>query len=241
MRLMKWGIGAVAAGAVLFGALALAGVVQASGQFERGKIDAVLAEKLNVTVEELQAAREEARLQVINDAAAAGDITAEQAERLRNAEPGELRGRHGPGKHGFRGAGAIFVTVAETLGMTKEEFVAELRAGKSPAAIAEENGVSSDQLKATIVANVTATVTSKAQSGDLTQEMADKILAGLDAHRRAARRQLRPARRRSAPRLPARRGPDELAPIDAGSAREEATSVASSLRLSHERGVTGMD
>lgn len=184
MRLMKWGVGALATGAVLFGALALGGVVQAGGSLDRARVDEILAGKLGVTVGELNTAREEARLQVIDEAVASGDITAERAERLKSAEPGEGRGRHGRGgfgKQAFRGVGDIFGTVAESLGMTMEEFKAELMAGKTVAQIAEENDVSRDQLKATIVANVTAAVISKVQSGDISQEMADKILEGLAA------------------------------------------------------------
>ena len=103
-------------------------------------------------------------------------------------------GGHGMGGFGGRGMGGfawsgsgpwtMFDTAAGTLGMTPEEFFAELRAGKSPAEIAEEKGVEMEVMHdAMNVARGEAMKQAIGQAvddGSLTQEQADWMLKGLE-------------------------------------------------------------
>jgi hypothetical protein len=79
--------------------------------FRGGSIDgqALLADALNISVEQLEAAMETARDTALAAAVAEGRITQEQADQLQNGErffgPG---GHRGFGGHGFRGPRGIF-------------------------------------------------------------------------------------------------------------------------------------
>jgi hypothetical protein len=91
----------------------------------RGQDGELLAEALGITVDELEAAQEEARLAAIDQALAAGTITEEQAEQLREASG--LFGRRGPHM------GASSELLAEALGISIEELQAaqaEVRAAR---------------------------------------------------------------------------------------------------------------
>jgi polyhydroxyalkanoate synthesis regulator phasin len=180
----KWGLAAfglaTVAGVVVLGAGIIGGSAQAQETEDEDAswhelYQEALAEKLGVTVEELQAAQEEARAQVIDDAVASGRITEEQAERLRNAESGEIRRglAHGV-KHAFVNA---FETAAEILGLTTEEVREGLADGKSLNDLAEEQGVSN--LEAQLVAELTADIQAKVADGSITQEQADRLLENL--------------------------------------------------------------
>lgn len=99
-------------------------------------------------------------------------------------------GRHGGG-HGWGGfawAGGgpwtMFDTAAEALGMTPEELFAELRAGKSPAEIAEERGVEMetvyDAMSAARSEVMPQVIEQAVEDGRLSQEQADWLLKGLE-------------------------------------------------------------
>ena len=106
----------------------------------KGQIDheALLAEALGITVEELQAAHEAAREAAIQQALDQGLITQEQADQLLNGERNGPRGRgwgHGGprGKHGPFGAPSNIdkeALLAEALGITVEELQAAHEAAR---------------------------------------------------------------------------------------------------------------
>ncbi len=184
MRLMKWGVGAFAAGAVVFGVLALSGIVQAGGPLDRERVDEIIADKIGVTVDELVAAREAARLQIVDEAEAAGEITAEQAERLRNREPGE-HGRHRGGQRGFSfcGVGNAIEIAAEAAGVTSDVLVQEMRDGdKSLADVAADHGVSRDELIATLLSATRSELDTRVGNDDITQEQSDRIFEAVSDH-----------------------------------------------------------
>ena len=99
------------------------------------------------------------------------------------------RGMGGFGRGGFGWAGGgpwtMFDTAAEALGLTPEEFFAELRAGKSPAEIAEEQGVDVEALyDAVNAARVEAkklAIEQAVEEGRMTQEQADQMLERLES------------------------------------------------------------
>lgn len=82
----------------------------------RGQDEELLAEALGISVDDLAAAQDEARLAAIDQALAEGSITAEQAEQL----------REGSGPFGRRGPhmGASSELLAEALGISVEELQA---------------------------------------------------------------------------------------------------------------------
>lgn len=180
----KWGLAAFGLAAVAMtialGAGVLGGVAQAQEPPDEGSswhelYEEALAEQLGVSVEELQAAKEAARSQVIDDAVASGRITEEQAERLRNAEPGEVR--RGIGQRVRHAIGNAFQTAAEILGLTTDEVRQGFMDGKSLNDLAAEQGVT--DLEAQLVTELTAGIQAKVDEGAITQEQADRLLENL--------------------------------------------------------------
>jgi hypothetical protein len=98
------------------------------------------------------------------------------------------RGMGGFGRGGFGWAGGgpwtMFDTAAETLGLTPEELFAELRAGKSPAEIAEERGVEIETVYDAVSAArsevMQQAIEQAVEDGRLGQEQADWLLKGLE-------------------------------------------------------------
>jgi hypothetical protein len=99
------------------------------------------------------------------------------------------RGMGGFGRGGFGWAGGgmwtMFDTAAEALGLTPEGLFAELRAGKSPAEIAEEQGVDVEALYDTVNAArgeaMKQAIQQAVEDGRLTQDQADQMLERLES------------------------------------------------------------
>ena len=72
--------------------------------------------------------------------------------------------------------------LADTLGISVEDLTAAREAGQTPAEIAEENGVSRDELVSSLVAERQASLDQAVADGDLTQEEADEKAADLEEH-----------------------------------------------------------
>jgi polyhydroxyalkanoate synthesis regulator phasin len=180
----KWGMGAfglaAVVGLVALGASVLGGVAQAQEAPDttsswHDMYQQALADKLGITVDALQTAQEAAQSQVIDDAVAAGRITQDQADKLHNAQPGDLR-------HGFamkvRGAiGDVIQSAAGILGLSTDEVKSGLADGKSLNDLAAEQGVSN--LEAQLVAKLTADIQAKVADGSITQDQADRLMQNL--------------------------------------------------------------
>jgi uncharacterized membrane protein len=103
---------------------------------------------------------------------------------------GRHGGSHGMGGFGGRGMGGfawsgggmwtMFDTAAEALGLTPEELFADLRAGKSPAEIAEEQGVDVEALYDAMNAARGEAMQQAIEDGRMTQEQADQMLERLE-------------------------------------------------------------
>jgi polyhydroxyalkanoate synthesis regulator phasin len=95
-------------------------------------------------------------------------------------------GGFGRGGFGWARGGmwTMFDTAAETLGLTPEELFAELRAGKSPAEIAEEQGVDVealyDAMNAARGEAMRQAIQQAVEDGRITQEQADQMLERLE-------------------------------------------------------------
>jgi polyhydroxyalkanoate synthesis regulator phasin len=181
MALRKWRlfvVGGSALGGVLALAALLAGPVQAQlgpgdPQVRHQRYLELLAEELDVSVEELKQARQSARNQLIDEAVAAGKLTPEQAEARKDgsAKPSEQHRKIG------RFALNIFGEAAEILGLSGAEVRSGLKEGKSLADLASEQGVSNleEQLGNAIEAKLQQAV----DKGNLTQEQAERLREGL--------------------------------------------------------------
>lgn len=158
--------------------------------------DELLAEALGISVEELQEAREEARMAVIDQAEAEGLLTEEQAEQLRSAPPQFLRrfGRGGAGIFDDTDGHESFL--ADALGIS-EEALQSAREEAKDARLAEmvESGVITqeqldklqanqavrqyldlDGLRESIQAAYEAAVEQALAEGAITQAQADEML-----------------------------------------------------------------
>ncbi|RME62337.1 MAG: hypothetical protein D6790_06510 [Caldilineae bacterium] len=159
-----------------------------------------VADALGMTVEELQAAREEGKtleeiaaekgvdLQAVMleqaqeklaQAVADGKLTQEEADQiLERIQNGEQPGPFGPHRGHAGGPGQD--ALAEALGMTPEELHDALRSGQTLEEIAAEKGVDleavQEQIKADMLAQAQEKLAQAVADGKLTQEEADQIL-----------------------------------------------------------------
>lgn len=126
-------------------------------------MEALLANELGITVEELQAARASAADAALQDAIDSGDITQEQADliKARQAfkgyiEPGELE--------------------AEALGMTVEELQAARAEGKFIPDLIEEQGLTQGEFQDAVRAAYENQIQQAVADGVITQAQADLLL-----------------------------------------------------------------
>ena len=75
-----------------------------------------------------------------------------------------------------RGAGVVSDAIAELLGMTPDEILAERQDGKSLSDLAEEKGVTDEALSEAIIAARTEAIEQAVEAGTLTRERADLML-----------------------------------------------------------------
>lgn len=149
-----------------------------------------LAQNLGVSVDQLKNALKQTALQQVDAALAAGDLTAEQAQAIReriNAGSGAFfgpgfgrGGPDGPGGHGGRGghAGASHEEIATFLGITAEQLRTELN-GKSLAQVAQAHGKTRDALIQFLVQQATTRINAEVTAGRLTQAQATERLGDL--------------------------------------------------------------
>jgi polyhydroxyalkanoate synthesis regulator phasin len=184
LKVVKWGLAAFGLAAVLGVIAVSAGALGGVAQAQEPAADKAsrhqayqekLAQKLGVSVDQLAAAQKAARDEMIDEAVAAGRITAEQAEKIKSGEPGAFRqGRGARIKGVFLN---IFESAASILGLTNEQVRAGLQEGKSLNDLATEKGVGN--FEAQLVAKLTADVQAKLADGSITQAQADRLLENL--------------------------------------------------------------
>jgi len=147
-----------------------------------------LATKLGKSVDEVRAAAVAAQKELVDQAAAAGRLTPEQATRLkqridqaggRGALPGpalrEKVTRTGqPLRQAVSG-------LADFLKITPRQLGQELRAGKSLAQVARDHGKSRDDLAHYLADRAKTRLDELVKAGKLTQDRANQMLAKLTA------------------------------------------------------------
>ncbi len=152
------------------------------------RLDAFLqkvADRLGVSVDDLRQAFKDAAIETIDELVAEGKLDPDKAEaikkRIQEGEglfPFGLFGR----KHGHwfeypRIVFGVLDSAADAIGVSRGELVDELRDGKSLAEVAQEHGVSADDLKSALLQDVREKLDQAVADGDLTQERADAIYA----------------------------------------------------------------
>lgn len=165
------------------------------GRFGGGDSEAhgeALAEALGITVDELDAAKQDARAAAIAQAVADGELTQEQADELL------ANGFGGRGWH-WRFSGEMDTYLAEALGISvealeeahNEVFAAQLAAMVEAGMITQEQAdfalaqravqeyVDNDALEATVRSAYEEAVAQALADGVITQEQADQLLAQL--------------------------------------------------------------
>jgi polyhydroxyalkanoate synthesis regulator phasin len=185
---MKRLLSVAAAVAVLGLAAVIVGGAVTSAQEGDGPLGTFvekLAAKLGIGEEKLKTAIEETQSEMIDEGVAEGRLTEEQAERLkeRAAEGGfgfPFRGPGGGPGHGVWGAGVTPETIAEALGISQDELMAELSGGKSLAEVAGDHGMSVDEFSEALLSQVKAQLGGLVAEGKLTQEQADAMLERIE-------------------------------------------------------------
>ncbi len=161
-----------------------------AGYFEQ--VRDLVAGKLGVERAALDAAEKEARAEVIGLAVEDGVITQDQADAMLS----HLEDGFGPGSMGFgrgrmghsggprRGRmgsmGNMVNILAEQLGMTADELIAELQADKTVAELAETRGVELQTLVDAVIADRAESLNQAVAEGRITQEQADGMLSHME-------------------------------------------------------------
>lgn len=185
-------IGAALVGGTLIGSALAADETEPATTENGAYCDAFLdafASELGVTRDAVIDAGKAAANAAIDAAVAAGDLTEERADALRERidaaeadgcgllKPGWVRGfGHGLAR-GFFG-GDVFAAAADALGIESSELIGQLRDAGSLEALAEELGVSYDEVKASVLASVQADLDAAVAEG-LSQERADAAIEQL--------------------------------------------------------------
>jgi hypothetical protein len=180
---------AVAAGGIVGGALAASGAFDPQAERQAFLNDA--AGRLGTTSDKLEAALKAAAIDRVDAALAAGRITADQAQKLKDAINagklpagpglglggggfGRFGGGFGPGKLyrvGFLSAAATY------LGLSQADLQTQLQSGKSLADVAKAQGKSVDGLKQAILSSEQSALDQAVKDGRLTSAQRDKLLA----------------------------------------------------------------
>ncbi len=159
-----------------------------------------VAQKLGIDTPKLEQALTDARTDEIDQAVTDGDLTQEQADKLKarldslpdgalgggfrfGFHPGAGKGPGFDGPHRGFGMGFAHEKLAGFLDVSVAQLRAELQTdGATLAGVAEAHGKSRDELKAFIGGETKAKLDEAVAVGNLTQERADAMLAKLGEH-----------------------------------------------------------
>jgi hypothetical protein len=171
-------------GVAAVGAVAYAQDDGSGGPFDfGGRFRETVAGILGITVDEYDAAVEQARGQVVDEALEEGWLTEDQAERMRERmdEGFGLRGmdKGFMGPHGGpigRGGGSLLSMMAEELDMSVQDLLSELQDGKTLAEVASERDVDAQAVGDAYLAQLEDTLAQAVTDGKITQTQADWML-----------------------------------------------------------------
>ena len=140
-----------------------------------------LAQDLGKSDSATQAALQKAAEQTIDDAVAAGKLTAAQAAKLKQrieknacSFKGGLGGRQGTGRGAAGLQLAVLKAEAETLNLTPQQLMQDLRAGKTVSQLA--GGQTETQFRQALLGHLKTDLDALVKSGKVTQAQEDKVL-----------------------------------------------------------------
>ena len=147
------------------------------------------AAELGVDIDALTPAAKAATSATIDAAVANGDLPADVAERMKTAletAAGDGCRLLGAGFHAW-GRHAVAAdwlhdwvgVAADTLNLTPAELTADLRSGSTLTEIAEQQGVSYDEVSQAIIDSASADLSALVDAGTITQDRADALLEQL--------------------------------------------------------------
>lgn len=160
--------------------------------FAEGNSIADMAEAQGVATDDVKAALVAAANERIDAAVESGRLDEAEADEKRaelderiddmiNADPSEFQGRRGHGNRGGHGKGGFgSEVVQETLGLTSEEIRAGLQEGKTLSDLAEEQGVSVDDLAAAMVDAASERIDAAVEEGKIDEDRAEAAKAELE-------------------------------------------------------------
>ncbi|MDW8394851.1 MAG: hypothetical protein RMM31_01250 [Anaerolineae bacterium] len=161
-------------------------VAELQTELRSGKSVADIAQAKGVSLDAVIEALISAYRQQLDAAVSAGRLTQAQADTLlanyRAILPGHLQVRAvqglPKGRAGMPRAGeASLVTVADKLGLTVAELVAQLREGKSVADLAKEKGVALETVSSALADQYKQLLDAQVAAGRITQAQAERALA----------------------------------------------------------------
>jgi hypothetical protein len=173
--------------------------IAASGGDERQQTEQSIlddaAKRLNVTPDALRSALGAAEDAQLDQAVKSGKLTQDQADAIkkRRAQDGTVLGGTGagggphpafggPGLRFKGGPGGALDAAATALGLKLDDLQTKLRAGKSIADVAKDQGKSLDDVKAAITAGVTKELDQAVTEKKLTSAQRDAALKQLTDH-----------------------------------------------------------
>jgi hypothetical protein len=175
---LKLGAGVAAAAAVAGGGAAIAADRLGSSSDSQAIVNDA-AKQLGVTPSALSAALKKALENRIDEAVAAGRLTKEQGDELKQRiESGDLPLFFGPPGGHVMHFGELDAA-ASYLGVTEAELRTQLESGKTLAQVAKDRGKSVDGLIQALVDSATKRLDADVAAGRLTKAEEQQILSGL--------------------------------------------------------------
>lgn len=182
---------AIAGLAVALVALAFigGGIGLAAAQGEDEPVQTFLgrvAEKLGIGEDELRSAISEVEGEIVDEKVAEGLLTPDQGERLKErieeGNPLGPRAFHRIGEGGRHHYPWLLPlhSLATVLGIEPQDLVSELKEGKTPAQLAEEQGMTRDELTAALLDEARGKLDEQIADGNLTETQADAIFESVE-------------------------------------------------------------
>ncbi|MBP6471969.1 MAG: hypothetical protein KBE23_16730 [Chloroflexi bacterium] len=138
--------------------------------------DAALADALDMSVDELDMARQTARETLLTQAVADGRITQAQADEMANGNF-SVRGYLGDLRQEYLPKETVDAIIADALGLTVDDLTAARDAGQRLPEIAAQQGVELSAVQAALQAALADALQQAVADGRITQAQADDMLS----------------------------------------------------------------
>lgn len=146
-----------------------------------------LAANLGVSQDQVSAAVDTTKKQMLDEAVQQGRITQEQADKMAVKKGlgfgclGRDKDKNSMG-YGMKGNGRNLELAAKALGISTEQIKTELQSGKNISDIVSGQGLTMDQFGQKMLELKKAEISQAVADGKITQEQADKMLQRMEKH-----------------------------------------------------------